>query len=117
MLPTNERCTAIKGNINDDSKRCTRRRQDGNIYCGTHIRNPPTHSVAESDSIPGESSGFKSVNVWVQDIKGIMYHIDHNNNVYHPEDVLRKINNPRIIGTWKHNEEQGYNIVLKVSSQ
>lgn len=44
------------------------------------------------------NSTTRKVVIWTQDIKGIIYYIDANDNIYHPEDVLKGLNNPRIIG-------------------
>jgi hypothetical protein len=44
------------------------------------------------------NSTTRKVIIWTQDIKGIIYYIDANDNIYNPEDVLKGINNPRIIG-------------------
>ena len=69
--PTHERCLAIKGNEYDEAKRCTRRRPDGSKFCGTHIRNPPAHFIVENLDLAADTPSMKSVNVRIQDIKGI----------------------------------------------
>ena len=38
--------------------------------------------------------------VWAQDIKGIIYYIDDSNNVYHPQDVINNVVNPKIIAKY-----------------
>ena len=38
--------------------------------------------------------------VWAQDIKGIIYYIDDEENVYHPQDVLNNTENPKIIAKY-----------------
>jgi len=37
-----------------------------------------------------------------EDINGIIYHIDKFNNVYNTEDILKNVENPKIIGTYKN---------------
>jgi hypothetical protein len=37
------------------------------------------------------------VEVWIQEIKGIVYYVDANKNVYDPEDILANKINPRVI--------------------
>lgn len=106
-IPNQERCLAIKGKNNIESMRCTRRRQN-HQFCGTHIRNTPIHIITEEYN----TTGMKPISIWVQDIKGIMYHIDQENNIYDPEDILRNTSNPKIIGTWKINTEGEYSINL-----
>jgi hypothetical protein len=40
------------------------------------------------------------IETWVQDIKGIMYHVDNQNNVYDPEDIISNKVNPRVISKY-----------------
>ena len=41
--------------------------------------------------------------VWVEEIGGIMYYLDNNNNVYNTEDVMSNRENPKIISRWRKN--------------
>jgi len=36
-----------------------------------------------------------------EDINGIIYHVDKFNNVYNTEDILKNVENPRVVGTYK----------------
>ena len=38
--------------------------------------------------------------VWAQDIKGIIYYIDDENNVYHPQDIMTNKVDPKIIAKY-----------------
>jgi hypothetical protein len=38
--------------------------------------------------------------VWAQDIRGIIYYLDINANVYQPEDIISNKINPRIIAKY-----------------
>ena len=49
----------------------------------------------------------KKNSVWAQDIKGIMYYIDDNKNVYNTEDVMKNTPNPRIIANYNIEENNG----------
>ena len=40
------------------------------------------------------------VEVWAQDILGIIYYIDKNNNVYQVEDIVSNKPNPKIIAKY-----------------
>ena len=40
------------------------------------------------------------VEVWAEDIKGIIYYIDKNSNVYDPEDIVSNKKNPKIIAKY-----------------
>ena len=42
----------------------------------------------------------QKVDVWAQDIKGIIYYIDKHYNVYQTEDIVSNNNNPRIIAKY-----------------
>ena len=46
--------------------------------------------------------------MWVQDINGIVYYIDNNNNIYKTEDILSNITNPAIIAKYKIDENGNY---------
>jgi hypothetical protein len=49
------------------------------------------------------------VEVFAEDIGGIVYYIDNANNVYKTEDVLEEKTNPAIIATYVKTES-GYSI-------
>lgn len=92
VVPYFDRCCAKRAN----SEQCTRRKKQDFQYCGTHIKGTP-HGIINSDET--ETQSIK-VEVWVEDIKGIVYYIDKDNNVYDPEDIeLNKIN-PKIIAKY-----------------
>jgi len=48
--------------------------------------------------------------IWVEDIKGIVYYIDVDKNVYNTEDIVGNRENPRIIARWSKNESGVYSI-------
>lgn len=90
-----DRCCAKRAN----GEQCTRRKKDDNMYCGTHLKGTP-HGMCDSDEAPQQTEKSE---VWVQEIKGIMYYIDKNNNVYQPEDVMKDKMNPKIIAKCSKN--------------
>jgi hypothetical protein len=45
----------------------------------------------------------QKVEVWAQDIQGIVYYIDKTNNVYQAEDVVINKVNPKIIAKYVKN--------------
>ena len=93
VVPFFERCCAKRAN----DEQCTRRKKDGFDFCGTHSKNTPYGSI-ESDN---EASEIKQkVEVWAQDIKGIIYYIDKNCNVYQPEDIITNKINPNVIAKY-----------------
>ena len=89
-----DRCCAKRAN----GEQCTRRRKDTTTeYCGTHLKGTP-HGVCdlEEDIKP---QGQK-IEVWIQDIQGIVYYIDKSNNVYQPEDIMSGKVNPKVIAKY-----------------
>ena len=42
----------------------------------------------------------QKVEVWAQDILGIIYYIDKNGNVYQAEDIVSNKQNPKIIAKY-----------------
>lgn len=104
IVPHFERCTAKRAT----GEQCTRRKKEDSCFCGTHIKGTP-HGIIE-DNDTNETLHAKKVEVWVQEIKGINYYIDSENNVYYPEDILSNKNFPRKIGKWTYNDTDGYSI-------
>jgi hypothetical protein len=94
VVHLSDRCCAKRAN----GEQCTRRRKDAtNEYCGTHLKGTP-HGICdlEEDSKP---QGQK-IEVWAQDIQGIIYYIDKNGNVYQTEDIMHSKVNPKIIAKY-----------------
>ena len=102
-VPIYERCCAKRAN----GEQCTRRRKDTEMFCGTHIKGTP-HGVYNQNEV--NEPAKKTVQIWVEDFKGIVYYIDANNNVYNTEDVAANIENPRVIAKWKKSEDGSYSI-------
>ncbi len=89
-----DRCCAKRAN----GEQCTRRRKDETSeYCGTHLKGTP-HGFCnvEEDTKP---VGQK-IEVWAQDIQGIIYYIDKNSNVYQTEDIMYGNINPKVIAKY-----------------
>tara|TARA_B100000424_G_scaffold270662_2_gene270667 strand:- start:94 stop:600 length:507 start_codon:yes stop_codon:yes gene_type:complete len=100
-VPHYERCVAKRSN----GEQCTRRRKDNECYCGTHIKGTP-HGVINQDS--SSQDNYKKVNVWIEEIAGISYYIDDNQNVYNMEDIIQNKMNPRVVFKWKQDESGQY---------
>lgn len=93
VVPFFDRCCAKRAS----GEQCTRRKKIEIEYCGTHMKGTP-HGiiVGNEDSKPTT----QKVEVWAQDIKGIIYYLDKTNNVYQPEDIITNKQNPRIIAKY-----------------
>ena len=98
-----DRCCACRAN----GEQCTRRRKDSSQFCGTHIKGTPHGEVSTEDSKPDTTT---TVQVWAQDIKGIIYFIDKDGNVYDPQQVHQNLKNPLIIAKYTKTEDGEYDI-------
>jgi len=102
-----DRCCAKRSN----GEQCTRKKKDGYEYCGTHVKGIP-HGIVEEDKSnntetkTSSSQATHKIEVWVQDIQGIMYYIDKNGNVYQAEDIVMNKLNPKIIAKYIKTENQ-----------
>jgi len=93
LIPFYDRCCAKRAN----NEQCTRRKKEGSEYCGTHLKGTP-HGVI--DLHEESSTSTQKIEVWAQDIMGIMYYIDKVGNVYQAEDVVGNKINPKIIAKY-----------------
>jgi hypothetical protein len=98
VIPFFDRCCAKRAN----NEQCTRRKKEGSEYCGTHLKGTP-HGIVDLHETSSVST--QKVEVWAQDIMGIMYYIDKAGNVYQAEDVLVNKVNPKIIAKYVKNGE------------
>jgi hypothetical protein len=100
-IPELNRCNALRAN----GEQCTRQRKDNCNYCGTHSKGVVPSATSENVKMDHQ----KKVEVFAEDICGIVYYIDNANNVYKTEDVLEEKPNPAIIATYVKTES-GYSI-------
>jgi|UniRef100_A0A6C0M0E8 hypothetical protein len=101
-VPVFDRCHAKRAN----GEQCTRRKKEGCLCCGTHTKGTP-HGMF--DELDAPITNVK-VETWVQDIKGIMYHIDSQGNVYDPEDIVANKMNPNVIAKYVKHDTGTYSI-------
>jgi hypothetical protein len=93
FVPIYDRCFAKRAN----NEQCTRRKKDGCEYCGTHLKGTP-HGIVDMQNEPKNNS--VKIEVYAQDIQGIIYYIDNKNNVYQVEDIISNKINPKIIAKY-----------------
>lgn len=94
VVHLSDRCCAKRAN----GEQCTRRRKDDTSeFCGTHLKGTP-HGICDLEEEP-KPQGQK-VEVWAQDIQGIVYYIDKQSNVYQVEDIMQGKVNPKIIAKY-----------------
>lgn len=92
-VPDYDRCCALRANFD----RCSRKRKGESQFCGTHLKGIPNGSIQNASTMPKK----ETIEIWVEDIHGIQYYIDVNNNIYSPEDILNNVNSPRVTMKWK----------------
>lgn len=95
MVPVYERCCAKRAN----GEQCTRRKQDDCQFCGTHSKGTPHGMISDKEPV----TTTKKVEVNAIDIKGIVYYLDNDNNVYDTEDIISNNKNPRVIAKYVKN--------------
>jgi len=92
-IPVTNRCSACKAN----GDQCTRRRRGETEFCGTHSKGVPHGLIVENANVENQK---QSVDIFGEDINGIIYYMDKYSNVYKMEDIMRQIENPSIIGDY-----------------
>jgi hypothetical protein len=100
-IPSTNRCNARRAN----GEQCTRRRKDNCEFCGTHSKGVPHGFMEEDDT----TQTTQKIEVFAEDIQGIVYYIDKFNNVYKTEDIISGKENPAIIAKCIKNSN-GYSI-------
>ena len=104
-VPYCDRCRALKA----EGVQCTRRRKENEQFCGTHLKGTP-HGIVDQTNT--QKNQFKKIQVWAQEIDGIIYHLDDSGNIYDPQDIHENLDNPKIIAKYKKNED-GKCVLLK----
>lgn len=94
FVPIYERCCAKRAN----DEQCTRRKKEGSEYCGTHEKGTP-HGILDA-RMDQKMPTTQKIEVWTQDIQGIVYYVDKFNNVYDPADIIKNTMNPKIIAKY-----------------
>jgi hypothetical protein len=93
FVPIYDRCCAKRAS----NEQCTRRRKEDSEYCGTHMKGTP-HGIIDTQEETKVNT--QKIEVWAQDIHGIVYYIDKYNNVYQAEDIVGNKTNPKIIAKY-----------------
>ena len=93
VVPFFDRCCAKRAT----NEQCTRRKKEGCEYCGTHTKGTP-HGIIDLNE--NNKTTTQKIDVWAQDIQGIIYFIDKFGNVYQAEDIVINKTNPTVIGKY-----------------
>lgn len=95
VVPYFDRCCAKRAS----GEQCTRRKKEGCEYCGTHMKGTP-HGLVENEE---NKQTTQKIEVWAQEILGIVYYIDKFGNVYQAEDIVNNKTNPKVIAKYVKN--------------
>lgn len=101
--PVFEKCIAILPN----GEQCTKKRKKNIQYCGGHC------DLGVLKSTSNGSEELNQIEVYSENIGGIIYYIDKFNNVYNTEDVMNNKQNARVIAKYnplERNENDPDNI-------
>jgi hypothetical protein len=102
-VPMENRCNAKRAN----GEQCTRKRREDCEFCGTHYKGTP-HGIASQEDGNENTNSNESVTleVFAEEIGGIVYYIDKFKNVYKTDDVLQSKLNPGVIAKWVKSGER-----------
>lgn len=99
-IPLHEQCIAKRAN----AQQCSRRKKDNGDFCGTHSKGTPHGIINQSTAMVDANTSLNmnntQVEVWLEDITGIMYYIDGANNIYDTTEILNNTVNPKIIAKY-----------------
>jgi hypothetical protein len=98
VVHLSDRCCAKRAS----GEQCTRRKKTDCEYCGTHMKGTP-HGICDNEE--EDKPVGQKVEVWAQDIQGIIYYIDKIDNVYQVEDIIVNKMNPKVIAKYVKNGE------------
>lgn len=74
-----------------DGEQCSRRKKEDCDFCGTHSKGSPHGNFVQDNIV------MKKIEVWAQEIGGIVYYIDSEMNVYKTEDIVNNKANPDVV--------------------
>ena len=93
VVHLSDRCCAKRAS----GEQCTRRKKTDCEYCGTHMKGTP-HGICDNED--DDKPVGQKVEVWAQEIHGIIYYIDKTCNVYQVEDIIANKVNPKVIAKY-----------------
>lgn len=96
-VPVENRCNAKRAN----GEQCTRKRREDCEFCGTHYKGTPHGIATSADSEDSCANDAITLEVFAEEIGGIVYYIDKFRNVYKTDDILQSRMNPSIIAKWE----------------
>ena len=102
MVPLHDRCIALRAT----GEQCTRRKRGDCEFCGTHMKGAANGTCINASS---STVSKKKIEIWSQEIQGILYYIDNEGNIYDMNDIMRNEQTPKVIMRY---EKEGDNYKL-----
>ena len=99
-VPYYDRCNALRSCGNQ----CTRRKKKDEMFCGTHLKGVPNGTIQKK---PNEKNITK-IEITPHDIRGIIYFMDNDGNIYCPNDILQNKPIPNIISKYTIDSDGKY---------
>jgi hypothetical protein len=99
-----EKCIAIL----PSGQQCNKKKKKGLNYCTCH-----SDMLIKADSsnvTEDKNDNINIIDIFTENIGGIIYYIDKYNNVYNTEDIMNDMRNPRIIARYFPSERKGNDI-------
>lgn len=97
-VPLANRCNAKRAN----GEQCTRKRREDCEFCGTHYKGTPHGIATHANDVGAEDlQEVVKLDVFAEEIGGIVYYVDRFQNVYKTDDILQSKMNPSIIAKWE----------------
>jgi hypothetical protein len=96
-----EKCIAIL----PTGQQCNKKKKKGLNYCTCH-----SDMLKKTDSLNIFDENINIVDIFTENVGGIIYYIDKYNNVYKTEDIMNDIRNPQIIARYFPSERKGNDI-------
>lgn len=94
VVPLYLRCTAKRAN----GEQCTRKKRDDSCFCGTHDKNRP-HGIIDKNDV--NDVKIKKKEIFLQEINGILYYLDNENNVYNTTDIINNKVDPSVYAKYE----------------
>ena len=91
IVPFFERCS-----FRANGEQCTRSKKNHPKFCGTHVKGTPHGEITQTET----PKTHTKKTCWAQEIKGIIYYIDQDGNLYDTDDILGEAINPRVIAKY-----------------
>ena len=103
MVPLHERCIALRAN----GEQCTRKKRVDYEFCGTHLKGSPNGTCDGAKNVVVKTK----IDIWSHEIRGILYYIDAEGNVYDMNDIMRNEPSPKIIMKYEKTDDGEYKLL------